>query len=141
MDNEERINDYDSEPVAYCSKCYYLKIKHDDYIDQDCCMECGCTDIIESPVEVWEQKYEKKYGRKFTEKTGDIRKSPIFKLPLSKLMNKVADSPKWEWIIRQVYNCFPKGLSKADSVVLFFDKMVKDNKLDALRTLLYNMKI
>ena len=28
-----------------------------------------------------------------------------------------------------------------DSIVIFFDKLVKDNKLDNLRTLLYKMKI
>ena len=136
-----RVDDYDSEPVAYCANCLSLKIKHEDALGIDFCKDCGGTDILESPFEVWEQKYERKYGHKFTVKSNDIKKSPIFQLPLSKLMRKVADCPKWKTIIESVYGHFPKGLSKADSIVVFFDKLVKDNKMDALRTLLYKMKI
>jgi hypothetical protein len=55
-------------------------------------------------------------------------------------MHKVSDSPKWEYIIKEIYGHLPKGMSKADSIVVFFDRLVKDNKLDALRTLLYKMK-
>ena len=65
----------------------------------------------------------------------------MFNLSLSKLMAKVADCPKWEYIIKQVYNHFPKGVSKADSIVMFFDRLIRDNKLDSLRLLLYKMKI
>lgn len=135
------MNDYDSEPVHYCATCLSLKIKHDDDLDIDFCCECGNTEMIESPFEVWEKKFEKKYGHKYAVKSEDPRKSPIFQLPLSKLMHKVSDHPKWESIIKSIYGYFPKGLSKADSIVVFFDKLVKDNKLDALRTLLYKMKI
>lgn len=139
MSEQERLNDYDSEPVVYCANCLSLKIKHNDDLDMDYC-DCGCTDIKECLPEEWEVLYEKKYSHKYLEKS-DIRKSPIFQLSFSKLMHKVSDSPKWEFIIKEIYGYIPKGLSKADCIVVFFDKLVKDNKLDALRTLLYKMKI
>lgn len=141
MSEQEKYTDYDSEPVYYCATCLSLNIKHEDAIDSDCCGECGCTDIRQMMPEEWEKLYEKKYGKKFVEKSQDIRNHPIFQLSLSKLMHKVSDSPKWEAIIKGVYGHLPKGVSKADSIVIFFDKLVKDNKLDNLRTLLYKMKI
>lgn len=139
MSEQERLNDYDSEPVVYCANCLSLKIKHNDDLDMDYC-DCGCTDIRECLPEQWEKLYENKYGHRYLEKS-DIRKSPIFQMSFSKLMHKVSDSPKWETIIREIYGHLPKGLSKADCIVVFFDKLVKDNKLDALRTLLYRMKL
>ena len=141
MSEQEKLNEYDAEPIFYCATCLSLKVKHEEAIDSDCCGECGSTNIAESTVEEWEKKYEKKYGHKYTEKTNDIRKSPIFQLSFSKLMAKVSDYPKWENIVREIYNCFPRGLSKSDSIVLFFDKLIKDNKLDRLREILYRMKI
>lgn len=141
MPNPDTQTNYDSEPVVYCSRCYSLKIKHDDDMDVDYCMECGCTDTVTSPIEVWEEKYEKRYGHKFAEKNKDHSKSPIFQMPLSKLMRKVSDSPKWETIIMNVFGFLPKGLSKADSIMVFFDKLEREHKMDKLRELLYKMKI
>lgn len=127
--------------VVFCPKCYSLKIVHEENLDTDCCMDCGCTETREAPFEVWEAIYERRYGKKFLERKGDSRKSPIFLLPFNKLMEKVANSTRWECIINSIYNGFPKNLDKADSIVLFFDKLVKDNKLNALRELLYKMKL
>lgn len=140
-DTVEKLNEYDSEPVKYCTQCYSLKIKYEESIDSEYCMDCGCSDIAESPIEVWEKKYEKRYGHKFTEKSNDPRKSPIFQLSTSKLMLKVAESAKWDKIIRTIYDHFPRNLSKADSIIMFFDKIVRENKLDRLKGLLYKMKI
>lgn len=141
MSEEEKLNDYDSEPIFYCATCLSLKITHEEAIDSDCCGDCGGTNIVESTVEEWEKKYEKKYGHKYAEKSNDIRKSPIFQLSFSQLMRKVSDCSMWEHIIKQVYNHFPRGLSKSDSIVLFFDRLIKDNKLDKLREILYKMKL
>jgi hypothetical protein len=96
---------------------------------------------VESSIEIWEQKYQNKYGKKYTIKSDNPRNSPIFKLSLSKLMTKVSDYPKWESLIKEIYGHFPKGISKADSIVMFFDKLVRDNKLDSLRYLMYKMKL
>ena len=141
MPEHDRNNDYDSEPVVYCAKCLSLKIEHEDTLDIDCCGNCGSTDVIESSFNVWERRYEAKYGKKFAVKNDNPRNSPIFKLSLTKLMAKVSDCPKWESIIKDVYGHFPKGISKADSIVMFFDRLIRDNKLDSLRLLLYKMKI
>lgn len=138
MSTQEKLKDYDSEPVLYCANCLSLKIRHNDVIDMDYC-DCGCTDIRECLPEEWERKYEKKYGHKYVSQPKDVKKSPIWQLSFSALMTKVSKSPKWEYIIKEIYGALPKGLSKADSIVVFFDKLIKDNKLDSLRMLLYKM--
>lgn len=129
------------EPVVFCPKCYSLKIVHEENLDVDCCMDCGCTETQEAPFEVWEHLYEKRYGKKFAVKNTDFRKSPICLLPLNKLMEKVSHNTQWKTIITTIYSNFPKHLDKANAVILFFDKLVKDNRLDALRELLYKMKL
>lgn len=136
MAEQDNLNNYDDEPVAYCAGCYSLKIKYEDTIDSDCCMECGCTDIREAPFEVWEKMYEQRYGHKYAEKSNDPRKNPIFKMSVSKLMNKVSESNLWQKFTHVLYPKFPGGLSKADSIILLFSKLAKDNRMDELRLLL-----
>jgi hypothetical protein len=133
MSEQEKINDYDSEPIAFCANCLSLKIKHEDSIDMDYCSDCGSSEIMEAPVEQWEVMYEKKYGKKYVVKGNDPKKSPVFKLTISKLMDKFSNLPNWKTIIYNMYPRFPGGFGKADSIVLFFDKLSKDNKLDDLR--------
>lgn len=139
MTNQERLNDYDSEPVSYCTRCYSLKIKYEEAIDSECCGDCGCTNIATASIEEWERKYQQRYGKKFAEKSNDPRTSPIFKLSLNKLKNKVWESPIWRKIITSLYPKFPGGLSKADSLILFFDSLIKENKLNDLKMLLYKL--
>ena len=123
----------------YCARCHSLKIKHEDALDTDYCAECGSTDILEDPIEVWEQKYERKYGKKFAVRTEDPKKSFIFNLPIEKLKQKVYDSPKWEVIIKSMFPRFPEGYGKADSVILFFNIIVKQNRLEELKLLLFKL--
>lgn len=131
------FNDYDSEPVRYCARCYSLKVKYEEALDSECCGECGSTDILEASVEEWEHKYERRYGHKFTVREDDPKKTFIFKLSLKELMHKVADSPKWKEIIKGIYPHFPGGYGKADSIVLFFDTLVKQNRLGELKLFLF----
>jgi len=138
MDNHKTHNDYDSEPVRYCAKCYSLKIKYEESIDSECCADCGSSDVLEAPIEEWEKKYERRYGHKFTEKNNDPKKSFIFKLPLNKLKTKVYESESCREIIKALYPRFPGGLSRADAVILFFDTLIKQNRLDELKLLLFN---
>ena len=121
------IGDYDSEPVRYCSKCYSLKVKYEEEIDSEYCADCGCSDILESSFAEWEQKYERRYGHKFAVKNEDPKKSFIFNLSLEKIKTKVYNSEKWKDIIKTLYPKFPGGLSKADSIILFFDTIIKHN--------------
>lgn len=137
--NEE--NDYDNEPVKYCSRCYSLKIGYESVVDAECCMECGCSDILESPIEEWEKLFERRYGHKYVVKGTDIKKSPIFSFPISRLKKMVWEHPQWMSIIHSLYPRFPHKLSKEDSIILLFDKLTKDNKIDDLRITLLNYKI
>lgn len=133
MSEHKKVEDYDLEPVLYCAKCYSLKIKYEESIDTECCMDCGCSDTQEASIEEWERLYEQRYGHKYTEKSNDIRKSPIFKLSLSKLKTKVFEHPKWKSIIQSLYPTLPKGIGKTDIVLWAFNKAIKDNRLDDLR--------
>lgn len=138
LSNNERLQDYDSEPVEYCSRCYSLKIKYEDTIDADCCADCGCSDILTTTIDKWEELYKNRYGAKFIEKGTDPKKSPIFKLPIKKLKEKVYYHNSYKDIIFKLYPNFPRKLSKAESVILLFDKLTRDNRLDDLRLLLLN---
>ena len=137
MDNQVNYEDYDSEPVKYCARCYSLKIKYEDALDSECCAECGSTDILEAPVDEWEKKYERRYGHKLTQKTEDPKSTYFFKLTTKELMDKVAGSLKWREIIKSIYPHFPGGYGKADSIVLFFDTLIKQNKIGELKLFLF----
>lgn len=128
--------DYNSEPVSFCSKCYSLNIQYVEDIDADCCMECGCSDISTDSIERWEALYKNRYGHSYVERNADAESSFIFSLPLSKIKNIVFDSPFWKYIIRKIYPRFPLYLGRVDSLIVFFDKIVKDNKLKELKYLL-----
>ena len=80
MPDQNKMSDYDSEPVVYCAKCYSLRIKHEDIIDADCCMDCGCSDIRETDINNWEKMYERRYGKKFTKKGENIKNHPLLGL-------------------------------------------------------------
>lgn len=136
MPNGKGHSNYDDEPVLYCSKCYSLKIKYEDSIDAECCMDCGCSDILSTTIDKWEELYEKRYGNKFISGTYNVRGTPIFNMPISRLKMVVFNSPYWKDIIRTLYPRFPKKLNKVDSIILLFDKVIKDRKLDDLRLLL-----
>lgn len=129
----KKLENYDSEPVTYCAKCYSLNIVHEDAIDSDCCGDCGCSDLKTSSIEEWEKLYEGRFGHKFVEKNHDIRKNPIFLLSVSKLKQRVFDSPLCMNLCKAMYPTFPGGLSRADSVILLFAKLCQDNRLDELR--------
>lgn len=137
MTKEEKLNDYDSEPVKYCARCYSLKVKYEEAVDMECCAECGSSDIAEAPIHDWEQMYERRYGHKYAVKTEDPKKTFIFQLPMNKLKAKVYNNPQWHEIITTLYPRFPGGLSRVDCILLFFDKLIKDNRLDELRLLLF----
>ena len=139
MPDVKVINDYDSEPVRYCAKCYSLKIKYEDSKDADYCADCGCFDITDAPIEVWEEKYEKRYGHKFAVKTEDPKKTFVFNLSIEDLKKRVYHSEKWKQIIYSLYPKFPGGYSKADSIILFFHQIVKDNKISDLKMLLLKL--
>lgn len=138
MTDEERNNDYDLEPVIYCSRCYSLKIKHDDTFDEDYCMDCGCTDMSEAPVAEWEALYQNRYGNKFAERGSSVGKSPIYRMNMQELKELVSNSPNWKEVIRTLYPGFPGGLSKTDSILLLFDKLIADNRIDELKITLAN---
>lgn len=129
-------SEYDLEPVVYCSKCYSLKIKYIDTVDSDCCMDCGCSDTLTTDIHTWEKLYEERYGHKFVEKSNDPRKTYIFRVPLEEVKRRTYKHPLLKEIIHKLYPRFPEGLTKEESVLMLFDKLAKDNRLDELKFLL-----
>lgn len=130
MARQEKVEE---EPVTYCSRCYSLSIVYEDAIGEDCCKECGCTDLQTASFEEWERLYQKRYGHKFVTGVKDIRKSPIFQMSNEKLKAKVFGDPSWREICRALYPAFPEWLGKADSIILLFAKLYQENRLDDLR--------
>lgn len=59
----EDINDYNEEPVHYCTECLSLRIKKvNDLPDLDFCDSCGSTNIEQTHISIWEKLHVKKYG-------------------------------------------------------------------------------
>lgn len=129
--------DYDEEPVIYCAKCYSLRIRHEDAADTDVCMDCGCTETATADIGTWERLYEHRYGKRLVDRSNDPRESVYFKMPLQKLKAVFCSKPDCMSIIHQLYPHFPKGLSTADSIIMLFDRLCSDNRLDDLRLILY----
>lgn len=55
--------EYNNEPVLYCSECLSLRIRGVDNIDY--CDECGSTQVEETHIKDWEEAYKNKYGVKY----------------------------------------------------------------------------
>ena len=101
MSKQSKLNDYDSEPVNYCTKCYSLGIKYEESIGMDCCSQCGCTDFKTTSFFEWEKLYMNRYGHKYVEKTNDVRMSPIFQLSPDKLKARYSMIPIGERFAQQ----------------------------------------
>jgi len=139
MTNRLKQLEYDSEPVSYCTKCYSLRIKYEEVLDTDCCMDCGCLDIAETSVDNWERMYERRYGHKYIVKSDNIRDSFVFKLTTDELKTRLYNHPQWREIVFSLYPRFPKGFGRADSIILLFDKLIKDRRMDDLRMKLVHL--
>lgn len=71
--------DYNDEPVLFCSACLSLAIQKLDEViirngddvriikDQLFCRVCGTSDIATANIKEWERKYESFYGKKFVD--------------------------------------------------------------------------
>lgn len=129
---------YDEEPVTYCSRCYSLKIKHEDVTDSDVCMDCGCTETKTTDISTWEKLYERRYGHKYIEKNNDPRESIYFKVPIARLKTKLYQSRILPYVVKRLYSNFPQGLSRSETVILLFDRLSQDNRMDDLRYMLYD---
>lgn len=134
----ENHKDYDEEPVTYCSRCYSLKIKHEDITDSDVCMDCGCTETLTTDIATWEKLFENRYGHKYVERGNDPRESMYFKMPISKLKSQLYKSSILPYVTKKLYSNFPQGMSKADTIILLFSKLSDDNRMDDLRYMLYD---
>lgn len=58
--------DYNNEPIHYCSNCLAINAKVlDDIEDIYMCQDCGNTDILETDVDTWNHMYVELYGKAF----------------------------------------------------------------------------
>jgi hypothetical protein len=51
--------DYNNEPVYYCSDCLSLRIRDIDGVNY--CDKCSSTNIEQTHIQEWEQMYNRKY--------------------------------------------------------------------------------
>ena len=64
MKSPEGKEQYDEEPVYYCSRCLSLNIRQISSIEGlDYCDDCGSTKIATTSIEEWERMYKEKYGK------------------------------------------------------------------------------
>lgn len=66
MDNsdiKDKHDEYNSEPVLYCSQCLSLRVRTVDGTDY--CDKCGNTEIKEADIHDWERMYGQRYGSSF----------------------------------------------------------------------------
>lgn len=61
----DKKNDYNDEPVFYCSQCLSLRVRDAGLPDLLYCDECGSADILTTDINSWENLYEDKYGFKY----------------------------------------------------------------------------
>lgn len=132
----EKTKEYDEEPVKYCPRCYSLKIVYEDLIGSECCGDCGCSDIEEIDIHTWEKLYKNRYGHTFINTKKNIKNTPVFQYSISELKEYMFKCSSYMKIITELYPSFPKGLGKTDSLFLFFDKLIKDRKIDELKYLI-----
>lgn len=138
MSPDKSTNDYDLVPVFYCSKCYSLKIMHEDYIASDFCGDCGCTDIRTCYIDEWERMYKNRYGHPYVVKNNSIRNSPLYRMDFDELKKLLYNSTYLTNIVHDLYATFPEGLVKEEIVLLLFDKVLSDNRLDELKSVMFN---
>lgn len=75
-------DDYNNVPITYCKTCLSIKIKTVPFTkgalgesrDIDYCVPCGNTNMEETHIRDWEQKYEEKYGETFLNQNKDESK-------------------------------------------------------------------
>jgi len=82
--------------------------------------------------------YRSRYGHLYVSERRDIRNHPIFQYTLSELRMRLLNRTDCMNIITKMYPKFPKGFGKKDSVFLFFDRLLKDNRVNDLRYYLLN---
>lgn len=128
-----RTQEVEEEPITYCRKCYSIKVKYEDSIGMDCCGDCGCTDFSTTNFDEWENLYRNRYGHKYMEDVGEVRKNPIFQMDGEKLKALLYRNQAWREICVSMYSTFPNWLSKTDSIILLFAKLCQENRLDDLR--------
>lgn len=128
--------DYNLEPVFFCTNCYSLCIKHDDFVDVDYCGKCGCSDIDSTSIYEWEKLYENRYRKKHITICEDPNRIKVNNMSFKELKAFVWKSPEWRHIIYALYPNFSRKLSRVDSIMLFFDLIAKDCRLRDLREVL-----
>lgn len=104
-------------------------------------MKCGCTHIDKANIHEWEQMYRDRYGEDFVKRPLQPGRKLVDTLSMDELKEEVCTNPKWQHIVREIYPKFPFYLPKADCLLLFFSKVMKDNRLDELRDLIYQHRM
>lgn len=63
LENFTTTEEYNKEPVYYCSQCLSLKIK--TLGNTDYCDDCGCTQTKTTDIFTWRSMYKERFGKDF----------------------------------------------------------------------------
>lgn len=123
--------DYDAEPVKFCANCYSLKIGYEPLVDMEYCMDCGSSELHEANIYQWENLYATKYGHKYIRRTKSTR-SPYASLSEEEHRALLYNSSALPEIIKRLYPKFPTGLNRGEAVMLLYNSLKKDGRIDEL---------
>lgn len=101
--------------------------------NSDFCKSCGCTEISQTDIRTWERLYESRYGHKYVERPADPVRARIGTLTWEELKRMFCTHRCCEGIIWQMYPRLSRRLPKADAMLLFFDKVMKDGRIEELK--------
>lgn len=69
ISRDEKIKEYNQEPIFYCKNCLSLKVINiPDIPDSDFCDECGSTNIDSCLIQEWEKMYKDKFKHNYLDK-------------------------------------------------------------------------
>lgn len=132
----QQTDDYNSEPVRYCSQCYSLKIMYEEPLDFEYCANCGCLDILEAPIEEWEKLYSERFGHKYVIKNPNQKLAYLSRCSEKELMKVLLGIESWREIVIRLYPEFYRGFDKMDTIILLFEKLRKDQRFNDLRDIM-----
>ena len=64
LEKDITVEEYNQEPVYYCTHCMSLRVKVlDSFLDY--CDNCGSTDIDTTDIFTWKKMYKERFGKDF----------------------------------------------------------------------------
>lgn len=77
--------------------------------------------------------WEERYGERYIKRYRNPKKAYVYNLPMGDLKQLIYLSPFRREIIKSMYHDFPEYVTDIESVLLLYDNVCKDGRLNELR--------